>query len=193
MEETRPSRGEETKLAAAAGPVSRVDFFVIQDYKENRRKCTVHPIADTEGLEVLRLGMPTPGEELVEVPAGILLEVDAPELVPADAELLVETSGRLILLDATWIRLAPLGRRLCFDGAQSLHRRSLPAGFRTAYPRHSKLFDDPGGGLASVEAMFASTVILGAPRDELLREYRWAPEFLELNRKILGGYGWEES
>ena len=192
MEETRSSPGEEEQLAAdTAG--TRVDFLVIQDYKENRRKCTVHPLAGTEGLEILRLGMPTPGEALVEVPSGILLEVAAPELVPADAELLGDGEGRLILLDATWVRLAPLGRRLCFESAPALHRRSLPGDFRTAYPRHSKLFEDPGGGLASVEAMFASTVILGAPRRELLREYRWAPDFLELNREIFIRYGWKES
>jgi len=192
MEETRSSPGEENDADRSALG-GRVDFFVIQDYKENRRKCTVHPLVGTEGLEILRLGMPRPGEELVEIPSGILLEVATPELVPADAELLGDGGGRLILLDATWVRLAPLGRRLCFESAPELHRRSLPGDFRTAYPRHSKLFEDPGGGLASVEAMFASTVILGAPRRELLREYRWAPDFLELNREAFIRYGWEES
>jgi ribosome biogenesis protein Tsr3 len=39
--------------------------------------------------------------------------------------------------------------------------------------------------------MFASTVILGAPREELLQHYRWAGEFLELNREVLSGYGWD--
>ena len=154
MEETRSSPGEEKKLAADTAP-TRVDFLVIQDYKENRRKCTVHPLVGTEGLEILRLGMPRPGEELVEIPSGILLEVAAPELVLADAELLGDGGGRLILLDATWVRLAPLGRRLCFESAPELHRRSLPGDFRTAYPRHSKLFEDPRGGLASVEEKIA--------------------------------------
>ena len=184
----------ENRLAASDADRSalggRVDFFVIQDYKENRRKCTVQPLADLAGLELLRLGIPIVGEELVGVPAGILLEVDAPVLVAEDA-LHLSGGGRLVLLDATWVRLAPLVRRLCFEGSAGIQRRSLPGDFRTAYPRHSKLFEDPAGGLASVEAMFASTVILGAPREELLQHYRWAGEFLELNREVLSGYGWD--
>lgn len=192
MEETRSIPGDDSEaeaLAEAAPSPSRVDFFVIQDYKENRRKCTVQPLAGTEGLEILRLGLPVPGEELVEMPPGILLEVGAPELGPGDAEFL--DSGRLILLDATWIRLAPLARRLCFETSPALQRRSLPGGFRTAYPRQSKLFEDPSAGLASIEAMFAATVILGAPRRDLLREYRWADDFLELNCELFTRHGWE--
>ena len=173
-------------------PVSeeRIDFFVIQDYKENRRKCTVQPLTGLEGLEIRRLGIPVPGEALVEVPAGILLEVDAPVLTAEDSVYL-NGSGRLVLLDATWVRLVPLVRRLCFKGTSGLQRRSLPGDFRTAYPRQSKLFEDPAGGLASVEAMFAATVLLGVPRKELLRQYRWAGEFLELNREVFSRHGWE--
>ena len=185
------STGNDTK---AAGPLvgQGVEFFVFQDYKENRRKCTVEPLLGSAGLEVLRLGVPVPGEELLAVPPGILLEVEAPELQPEDAGQL-ETGGRIVLLDATWVRLGPLGRRLDLAGAEGLERRALPAGFQTAYPRHSKLFKDPGAGLASVEAMFAVTVILGAARPDFLRHYRWAGEFLELNRELLSSYGWEVS
>ena len=185
------STGNDTK---EAGPLvdHRIDFFVFQDYKENRRKCTVEPLLGSAGLEVLRLGVPVPGEELLVVPSGILLEVDAPELQPEDAGHL-ESGGRIVLLDATWVRLAPLGRRLDLAGAEGLQRRALPAVFQTAYPRHSKLFKDPGVGLASVEAMFAVTVILGAARPDFLQPYRWAGEFLELNREVLSRYGWEVS
>jgi pre-rRNA-processing protein TSR3 len=86
-----------------------------------------------------------------------------------------------------------LGRRLDLAGAEGLERRALPAGFQTAYPRHSKLFQDPGAGLASVEAMFAVTVILGTARPDFLQHYRWAGEFLELNRELLSRYGWKGS
>ena len=185
------STGKDTK---AASPLldQRISFFVFQDYKENRRKCTVEPLLGSAGLEVQRLGVPVAGEELLAVPAGILLEVDAPELQPDDAGQL-EPDGRIVLLDATWIRLGPLGRRLDLAGAEGLQRRALPAGFQTAYPRHSKLFKDPGAGLASVEAMFAVTLRLGAARPGFLQHYRWAAEFLELNRELLSRYGWEAS
>ena len=185
------STGNDTRAADRLVD-QRINFFVFQDYKENRRKCTVEPLLGLSGLEVLRLGVPVPGEDLLEVPSGILLEVDAPELQPEDAGQL-EAGGRIVLLDATWVRLGPLGRRLDLAGAEGLQRRALPAGFQTAYPRHSKLFKDPGAGLASVEAMFAVTVILRAARPGFLRHYRWAGEFLELNRELLSSYGWEDS
>ena len=71
----------------------------------------------------------------------------------------------------------------------ALHHRSLPDGIRTAYPRRSKLFDDPEGGLASVEALFAATAIVGIPRFDLLDHYRWADQFLELNAKRFEQWG----
>jgi ribosome biogenesis protein Tsr3 len=61
-----------------------------------------------------------------------------------------------------------------------LVHRSLPP-LRTAYPRKSTIFEDPASGLASVEALYAALAILGDPRPELLREYRWREAFFELN------------
>lgn len=193
-DDTKTGGNESPRAGTAPGARQdgRIGFFVIQDYKENRRKCTVQPLLGSKGLEVLRLGIPVPGEELLGVPPGILLEVDAPRLRLEDAGYL-EAGGRFILLDATWIRLESLGCRLDLAGASDLQRRSLPADFQTAYPRHSKVFKDPVGGLASVEAMFVATVILGVARVDFLRQYRWSGEFLEFNREVLSRYGWEVS
>jgi pre-rRNA-processing protein TSR3 len=54
----------------------------------------------------------------------------------------------------------------------------------TAYPRKSKLFEDPERGLASVEALYAALALLGEQRQELLANYRWARTFLALNPTI---------
>jgi len=61
-----------------------------------------------------------------------------------------------------------------------LRPRRLPA-LRTAYPRSSKTFRDPDAGLASVEALYAASVLLGEPHPEWLADYRWRDEFLRLN------------
>jgi len=58
--------------------------------------------------------------------------------------------------------------------------RRLPP-LESAYPRRSKLFEDPAGGLASVEALYAALAILGEPRPELLDGYRWRERFLAAN------------
>ena len=54
-------------------------------------------------------------------------------------------------------------------------------GYRTAYPRVSKLGTDPDNGLASVEALFLAYWILGRPTEGLLDHYHWAAEFLHIN------------
>ncbi len=95
--------------------------------------------------------------------------MDAPPLSPTDA-------GRpLILLDSTWRRLPQL--ETCLGGEPV--RRSLPAGIKTAYPRVSKVFADPLGGLASVEALYVAKKILGDDDPTLLDDYRWKEEFLK--------------
>jgi pre-rRNA-processing protein TSR3 len=55
-------------------------------------------------------------------------------------------------------------------------------GYRTAYPRISKLGTDPENGLASVEALVVAYHILGRPTEGLLDHYHWAEEFLRLNQ-----------
>jgi pre-rRNA-processing protein TSR3 len=59
-------------------------------------------------------------------------------------------------------------------------------GWRTAYPRVSKMGTDPDNGLASVEALFVAYHILGRPTEELLEHYYWAAEFLRLNGLAAG-------
>jgi pre-rRNA-processing protein TSR3 len=100
----------------------------------------------------------------------IRLAADGPELSAAD------TKAGLLLLDSSWRRLEPMSRPFLDVPPRSLH------GYRTAYPRRSKVFDDPENGLASVEALFVAYHILGRPTDGLMEHYRWADEFLRINR-----------
>ncbi len=155
-------------------------FLVIQDHKENRRKCSLTPLEGRADVAFVRLESPAwvPGK--VEVGSGILLEIDAPPLAREDVSLLGE-DDQLVLLDATWARLPKLSNRISVAGGARLEPRSLPPGIVTAYPRVSKVHRDPPAGLASVEALFAATVILGRPRPDLLAGYRWADEFLRRN------------
>jgi pre-rRNA-processing protein TSR3 len=157
-----------------------VRFVILQDHKENRRKCTAAPLQGLAGIETIRLRPPRSPESPLEVPGGIWLAVDGPPLEPEDRKLL-EEDGRVLVLDSTWARLGGLERRLYVRERRQAHRRSLPAAIRSAYPRRSKLFEDPPGGLATVEAVFAVTAILGEARWEVLESYRWAEDFLARN------------
>ncbi len=54
-------------------------------------------------------------------------------------------------------------------------------GWKSAYPRVSKLGTDPDNGLASIEALYIAYHILGRKTDGLLDHYHWAEAFLASN------------
>jgi hypothetical protein len=62
-----------------------------------------------------------------------------------------------------------------------LPRASLPAGARTAFLNVSKQGRDPSGGLATVEAIFLATAMLGARDESWLAHYAHRERFLEQN------------
>ena len=99
----------------------------------------------------------------------VRLGFGGPVLSSADAE------RGLLVLDGTW-RLAERMENVYHD----VPIRSLPA-CETAYPRVSKIFDDPLGGLATIEAVFLAYRLLERPVDGLLNSYYWAEEFLRKN------------
>ena len=105
----------------------------------------------------------------VDATGYLLLTMDAPVISSRD----LAPKG-LLILDATWRRLPEL--EACVTGSP-LHR-SLPAGVRTAYPRVSKVYRDPEGGLASVEALYVALRILGEDDPAILDGYHWKEEFL---------------
>jgi pre-rRNA-processing protein TSR3 len=117
--------------------------------------------------------VPVQGEQRVATGRRIWLDPDGDDLGPDDRGI------GLLLIDCTWRRVAILSKRI--DG--ELLRRRLPH-LVTAYPRRSKLVPDPAHGLASVEALYAATALLGAPHLELLAGYRWAAEFLAANPSL---------
>ncbi len=133
---------------------------------EDPRQCTVRPLRGTPTrLSSLPLAAET----------GSVLPPAAgprrPPLTRADA-------GRPLLpLDASWRHAGKMRRAV-----EPVEARSIPPGWRTAYPRRSKIHDDPDTGLATVEALYAAGQILGFRDDSLLRHYPWRDAFLDLNR-----------
>lgn len=141
-----------------------VPDVVIRHPKERKSKCSLQPLRDRPDLRFLNA---VSGFRF-DATGFILLSVDAPVLSPDDAP------WPLLILDSTW-RLLPQLEAL-LDGEP--RRRALPSGFRTAYPRNSKISPDPIGGLASVEALFLARYIQGRPDISLLEDYYWRDSFL---------------
>ena len=133
--------------------------------KENRAKCSLEPLRGRPDLCFVDFSARHPKE----MPGYVRLSVEGSPLTEADA-----TSG-LLLIDGSWRHSARMHEHF-----STVPPRSL-GGFRTAYPRVSKLFEDPPQGLASVEALYIAYRILGRSTDGLLDAYFWREQFLRLN------------
>jgi len=137
---------------------------IIRHPKERKSKCTLEPLRNRPDLTFHNA---TPSFRF-DATGYILLAVDAPPLSPEDA-------GRpLLLLDSTWRLLPQL--MSCLDGEPI--PRALPLDVRTAYPRVSKIAEDPVRGLASVEALYLAKRLLGEDEPALLDHYYWRDAFL---------------
>jgi pre-rRNA-processing protein TSR3 len=141
-----------------------VPISVIRHPKERRSKCSLTPLEGRADIDFFRAR----SNWSFDMTGFTVLALGAPELSPEDA-------GRpLLLLDSTWRLLPQIEACLHGQGV----RRTLPA-VPTAYPRISKIAEDPMGGLASVEALFLAKLLLGERDDALLAEYYWREEFLQ--------------
>jgi pre-rRNA-processing protein TSR3 len=143
--------------------------LILRDPRESTKKCSLTPLRGKPAIEFVRYDR----ERRVPVGERILLHPEGELLSAADRD------RDLLLVDCAWRRVDSL---LATVEGELVHRRLPP--LRTAYPRTSKLFQDPPTGLASVEALYAALFLLGEPRSDLLTEYRWRDEFLRLNPEL---------
>lgn len=139
--------------------------IIVVHSRERRKKCTVEPLRGRDGFLFRRF--PDAGCDLL---AGyVRLGFGGPLLSREDAD------RGLLVLDGTW-RWA---ERMEHD-YRHVPVRSLPD-WQTAYPRVSKMFENPEAGLATIEAIYAAYKILGRDTTGLLDDYHWGEEFLRLN------------
>ncbi len=142
--------------------------LIVRHRKENPKKCTVLPLRGRPDVELV----PYPVRQRPPLDGYVRLAADGPPLSDADA------ACGLLLLDGSWRWASAMTRDFVDVPPRSLH------GWRTAYPRVSKLGTDPDNGLASVEALVVAYHLLGRSTEGLLDHYRWAEEFLKLNPEL---------
>ena len=156
-----------TTAADSAGNTPPTVFVVHP--RERPSKCSIEPLRGREGFVFWKF--PDRGPEPLD--GYVRLGMGGPRIGPDDAH------GGLLILDGTW-RLAS---RMEPDYGE-LPVRSLPE-LQTAYPRTSKLFDDPSGGLATIEAVWAAYHLMGRSTVGLLDHFRWADQFIAANAEPL--------
>lgn len=137
---------------------------IIRHPRERLSKCSLTPLQGRAGIDFYR----KTAHFTFDATGYTLLSIGAPVLSEADAE------RPLLVLDSTW-RLLP-SLEDCLVGKPV--RRSLPQ-VPTAYPRKSKVGQDPAAGLASVEALYLAQRLLGNDDRSLLDDYYWKEAFLQ--------------
>jgi pre-rRNA-processing protein TSR3 len=142
---------------------------IVRHGHENPRKCSVLPLRGRADLVFLNY----PVRNRPSLQGYLRLAADGPPLSVEDAAV------GLLLLDGSWRWAASMTGDFRDVPPRSLH------GYRTAYPRASKLGTDPDNGLASVEALFVAYHLLGRDTAGLLDHYHWRVEFLRLNASLL--------
>jgi pre-rRNA-processing protein TSR3 len=153
----------------AGSPPNFPPTIIVVHPKERRKKCTVEPLRGREGF--VFWNHPARGPQPLE--SYVRLGLGGPTLSRKDA-------GRgLLVLDGTWRWAADMEAAFA-----EVPVCTLPS-WKTAYPRVSKLYEDPAAGLATVEAIFAAYHILGRDTAGLLDDYHWANEFLRRNAERL--------
>lgn len=140
-----------------------IPVTVIRHPRERVSKCSLRHLHDRPEFTFHKA---TKGFQF-DASGYLLLALDAPQLTAADR------GHPLLVLDSTWRRLPEL--ESCVSGNPL--RRSLP-NVATAYPRTSRVYEDPPGGLASVEAVYLAKRILGEDDVTLLDGYHWKQQFL---------------
>jgi pre-rRNA-processing protein TSR3 len=138
---------------------------IVRHPKENPQKCSVYPLRGRP--DIVFVGYPV--RQRPDLSRYVRLAAEGPPLSAADAGM------GLLLLDGSWRWAGAMERDFADVPPRSL------SGWKTAYPRVSKLGTDPDNGLASIEALYLAYHLLGRPTAGLFDGYRWAAEFLRAN------------
>ncbi|MCS6978158.1 MAG: hypothetical protein NZM31_14285 [Gemmatales bacterium] len=145
--------------------------IIVRHPNEKPVKCSVWPLRHRSDLLFLEY----PPTQMPDLSGYVRLDPSGLPLSQADAD------KGLLLLDGSWRWAEVMTKRFSHVPARSL------VGIRTAYPRASKTYPDPEGGLATVEALYAALRMLGRPTEGLLDHYYWAEEFQRLNKDLFDG------
>lgn len=146
--------------------------IILRHRKENLKKCSLRGLEHHPDL--LFYTYPTHSLPSLNNYVTLYLTPDTTqELCKEDAQ------HGLFLLDSTWHYEATMHQAVKKE--HPLIYRSLPHGFRTAYPRKQTECIEPDRGLSTLEALYIAYTILGRDTSHLLDHYHWKELFLQKN------------
>jgi pre-rRNA-processing protein TSR3 len=145
--------------------------LILRHQRENLKKCSLRGL---EGNPEFRF-LTYPRTDLPDLSNYVLLALDGEPLSPKDKD------QGIFLLDATWRYAQKMRSFVEKIAGTTLKTRSIPSGFKTAYPRSQSDCPDPEAGLASIEALYIAFWLSGRDPSTLLNHYHWKEDFLAKN------------
>lgn len=154
-------------------------YEIIEDARENPKKCTVSPLKYRDDFHFF---IARKDNRIAPLQATWLLHHEGECMSALDR---AETVSGIAVIDCIWRRLDRIFPRI---DTQLPRLVKIPPEFVTAYPRKSKDGSDPSGGLATIEAIFIAAAFAGNWDESLLKEYYFGLEFLRLNEPLWQQY-----
>ena len=143
---------------------------VLRHKKENLKKCSLTGLESRLDFKFYTY----PTQSVGDLTGYIVLSFDGPLLTSKDV------GKGLFILDGTWRYAEKMAKSI--PSLEQMEKRSLPEGFRTAYPRRQEDCSDAKRGLSSIEAIYIAYSILGYDTTGLLDRYHWKDAFLSMNQ-----------
>lgn len=147
--------------------------IILRHRRENLKKCSLRGLEGKSGFQFFSYPEPV----LPDVAGYLLLSMEGKPLTKEDY------AKGIVILDGTWRYAEKMLQNV--PVLKTLETRSLPTGFRTAYPRRQEDCTEPERGLASIEAIYAAYRSMGRDVEGLLDTYHWKQQFLEINSPFL--------
>jgi hypothetical protein len=156
----------------------KLNYIIISRDEKVEKKCTLYPLRGRRDFSFRTMKDPgnvnpssillfPDGEPLTkELAEGIKEQISATNQREGEAEL------DIVLIDSRWKKVKGV-----LDSLPSLRRVSLE-GYVTGAVRKEL---PPPGGLASVEALFLTSMLFGKPDITLLDKYHFQGRFFEIN------------
>ena len=152
---------------------SNLPTLILRHQRENLKKCSLRGLEELPDFHFLTY----PSSTLPDLSDYVLLALDGEPLTAEDA------SYGLFLLDATWRYAAKMHSFVLKQHGKPMRTRSIPPGYKTAYPRCQPDCPDPEAGLASIEALYVAYQITDRDTTHLLDNYYWKDQFLSRNNQ----------
>ena len=147
-------------------------IFILKDYKESEKKCSIIHLRGKKGFEFLDRRK----FDDYDFSGFTLLHHDGKPVIK------IKRNEKILLVDSNWRKAKKMYNRI----QQKFNVKLVSVqGFKSAYPWKA---GRPENGLCSIEVLWVLSLLAGQRDDSLFENYLWKKEFFEINKKEISKY-----